>query len=267
MILRGLRRRARKALRTYQKQQYDSRSERCALDLSFTEAVARFPDRVRLHRYMHHYLHHLAPKRLCEHRAWFSQEERGFGEDAFHAMWFLLMREFRPRTCLEIGVYRGQTVSLWALIADILGSDCEVHGISPFSPAGDAVSTYLQNIDYYTDTLQSFRKFSGRTPAFLKGFSTDPAAMDYIRARSWDLIFIDGSHDYDVVLSDYRLARDHLAPGGLLVMDDSSLYTDFRAPLFSFAGHPGPSAVFSNIAAKELKFLGGVGHNNVLRKV
>jgi hypothetical protein len=265
-MLRSLRRRARSALRTFQKKQYDSRAERFAFDLSFIGAAARFPARVPLHRYMHHYLHHMAPKRLCEHRTWFSQEDRGFGEDAFHAMWFLLMREFRPKTCLEIGVYRGQTVSLWALIANILDFDCEVHGISPFSPAGDAVSTYPDDIDYYTDTLESFVKFSARPPAFLKALSTDPQAADYIRARSWDLIFIDGGHDYDVVLSDYQLARDHLAPGGLLVMDDSSLYTDFRAPLFSFAGHPGPSAVFSNIAIKELQFLGGVGHNNVLRK-
>lgn len=266
-MLRSLRRRARKALRTFQKRQYDSRSERYAFDLSFTGAVARFPARVPLHRYMHHYLHHMAPGRLREHRAWFSQADRGFGEDAFHAMWFMLMREFRPKTCLEIGVYRGQTVSLWALIADILDFDCEVHGISPFSSAGDAVSTYPEDIDYYSDTLESFRKFSSRPPAFLRALSTDPQAIDYISARSWDLIFIDGGHDYDVVLSDYHLARDHLAPGGLLVMDDSSLYTDFRAPLFSFAGHPGPSAVFSNIAVKELQFLGGVGHNNVLRKV
>jgi hypothetical protein len=44
---------------------------------------------------------------LREPRHYFNQCRRGFGEDAFHAMWFLLFRQFRPVSFLEIGVYRG----------------------------------------------------------------------------------------------------------------------------------------------------------------
>jgi predicted O-methyltransferase YrrM len=81
------------------------------------------------------------------------------------------------------------------------------------------------------------------------------------------LLYIDGSHDYEIALADYRLCREHLVPGGLLVMDDASLGTAFRPPLFSFAGHPGPSRVAAEFAMRELKFLGAVGHNNVFQKV
>ena len=80
------------------------------------------------------------PGALREHRAYFKQAGRGFGEDAFHAMWWLILKEFRPTQLLEIGVYRGQTISLWALIGRLLSLDVEVSGISPFCAAGDSVS-------------------------------------------------------------------------------------------------------------------------------
>ncbi len=237
--------------------------ESFAEDLTFTEAVKKYPERNALYAYMHHYLWHLAPAELRDHRTWFSHRRRGFGEDAFHAMWWLLLREFRPRYALEIGVYRGQVTSLIGLIAKLCAFECEVHGISPFSPAADAVSKYLSKINYLEDTLASNRRFGLRDPQFIKALSTDPVAVEYIRSRAWNVIYIDGGHDYEVVSADYEVCRDALAPGGLLVMDDSSLYTDYRPTKFSFGGHPGPSRVVKEMAFAELRFLGGVGHNNV----
>jgi predicted O-methyltransferase YrrM len=249
-----------------QAQRYGRPQARYSQDLSFTEAARRFPDRGELYRYMYHYFRNLVPPTIRDHRAYFSQENRGFGEDAFHAMWFTLLREFQPRNCLEIGIYRGQTISLWALIAEMVSFDCELYGISPFSSAGDQASRYSDRVDYLADTQQSFRRFSSKPVHLLKAYSTDATARDYITARSWDLVYIDGSHDYDVALADYQICRDNLAPGGLLVLDDSSLYTDYRPPLFGFSGHPGPSRVLRDFAMKELQFLGAVGHNNILRK-
>jgi hypothetical protein len=77
------------------------------------------------------------------------------------------------------------------------------------------------------------------------------------------VIYVDGNHDYEVALADYKVCRDALAQDGLLVMDDSSLHTDYSPAKFSFAGHPGPSRVVKELAFSELRFLGGVGHNNV----
>lgn len=235
-------------------------------DLSFSNMALRFPGRNAMYKYaVHYYTHHL-PLELKGHRRYFKKSRRGFGEDAFHTMWWLFLREYRPKLCLEIGVYRGQVISLWALIAQILKFPCEIHGISPFIPLGDTVSVYRKGSDYLEDTLDSFKFFNLPEPILVKALSTDPAAIEHIDGRSWDLIYIDGSHDYEIVLADYRRCRDHLAPGGLLVIDDASLGTPFRAPLYSFAGHPGPSRVATEFAMKEMKFLGAVGHNNVFRK-
>lgn len=235
-------------------------------DIPFTAASTDYPSRNDLYAFMHHYFHNLCTADVREHRMYYQQGRRGFGEDAFHAMWFTLLREFQPKQCLEIGVYRGQVVSLWALIARNLGFLCDVHGISPFTSVGDEVSVYMRNIDYLEDTLSHHRHFGLRETTLIRAFSTDPVALDHIRSRRWDLIYIDGNHDYEVALADYEVCRDNLADGGLLVMDDSSLYTDFEPLRFSFAGHPGPSRVVQERAMKELRFLGGVGHNNVFMK-
>ena len=237
-----------------------------APDLSFTEMATRFSGRNTMHAYaVHYYAHHL-PVSLCEHRAYFKQNLRGFGENAFHAMWWVLLREYQPQLCLEIGVYRGQVISLWALIAQMLKFPCEIHGISPFTPIGDAVSAYREDVDYLTDTLDSFKFFNLPAPTLVKALSNEPVTIEHIASHNWNLVYIDGSHDYEIALADYRLCRDHLAPGGLLVMDDASLDTSFRPPMFSFAGHPGPSQVAAEFAMKEMKFLGAVGHNNVFQK-
>jgi cephalosporin hydroxylase len=235
-------------------------------DLTFSEATLNYPDPNSLFVYIHHYFYHICPQRVREHRFYFSHNSRGFGENAFHAMWWLLLREHHPKLCLEIGVYRGQVISLWALIAQILKFPCEIHGISPFTPIGDGVSTYRKDVDYLTDTLKFFKLFNLPAPTLVKALSTDPVAIEHINSHSWDLIYIDGSHDYGVILADYRLCRDSLVSGGLLIIDDASLGTSFRPPRFSFAGHPGPSRVAAEFAMKEMKFLGAVGHNNVFQK-
>jgi hypothetical protein len=218
-----------------------------------------------VHKYYSHYFRHMLPKEIQEHRRYFESGNRGFGEDALHAMWFALLREYRPVNCLEIGVYRGQVLSLWALIAKNLGFKLDAVGISPFSNAGDSVSDYDADLNYYADTLEAHDKWGLRHPLLLKALSNDPEAKEMIGGRKWDLAYIDGNHDYDIAIQDYRCCRDALAPNGLLVLDDSSLGTEYTPRSFSFGGHPGPSRIAHDHASKDLKFIAAVGHNNVFQ--
>jgi len=234
-------------------------------DLSFTEASKRFPSRNELYAYLHRYFFTRLPQPLREHRAYFEQNGRGFGEAAFHSMWYLLLREFRPTRLLEIGVFRGQVISLWALIGRTLSLPIDIRCISPFSQVSDQVSAYPVS-NYLEDVMQNFRHFDLPPPGYCKALSTDPEAIAYLQQTPLDCIYIDGGHDYEVVLSDYRNSVAALNSGGLLVMDDSSLDTDFAPPVFAFAGHPGPSRVAREFADRELTHLAGVGHQNVYRK-
>ena len=207
-----------------------------------------------------------SPNWVRKHRSYFATEGRGFGEDAFHAAWIALICEFKPKKMLEIGVYRGQTLSLWALAGKKLGLSQEILGISPLDSSGDEVSLY-QSLDYLSDIQTNFHYFGLPNPDLLKAFSTDVEALQVIESGNWDLIYIDGSHEYSVVNSDLKAAAKGLVSGGILVIDDSSLFTDFKLSTSeAFRGHPGPSKVFEEIDSSEFEFLFGVGHNNVLRK-
>ncbi|MDC3267205.1 class I SAM-dependent methyltransferase, partial [Gammaproteobacteria bacterium] len=189
-----------------------------------------------------------------------------FGEDAFHALWYKLINEYKPKNMLEIGVYRGQVISLWALVAKELNMTCEIHGISPFTSAGDEVSAYISNINYYEDVINNFNHFSLSLPKLHRGFSTDAKMIDVIKSRKWDVVYIDGSHDYDVVKSDFDICSSMLSSSGILIIDDSAVHTSFKPPIYSSAGHPGPSRLANEINKDVFKEILSVGHNRVFQK-
>lgn len=204
-----------------------------------------------------------SPVWLRNHRYYFRSENRGFGEDAFHVGWLFLFNHFRISRALEIGVYRGQTISLWALIGKELNLKLQVYGISPLSNSGDSVSKYL-TLNYEKDILGHFKKFDLPSPILVRDFSTSKSAKKLIENGNWDLVYIDGSHEYEDVLSDFESSLKGLRSGGILVMDDSSLYTNFR---LSFPGHPGPSEVLRENNCPNLRHIFSIGHNNFFQKI
>ena len=138
------------------------------------------------------------PDQIKQHRFYFSKNKRGFGEEAFHAMWYYLSERYSLRNFLEIGVYRGQTLSLVALIQMLSKKKQKVTGISPLKNIGDSLSTYV-DIDYRSDILSNFKIFNLNAPKIVEAYSTDPVAKETIESMPWDCIFIDGSHEYEIV--------------------------------------------------------------------
>lgn len=227
----------------------------------------KFKDRADTYNYFHHYFWNISPNWLKEHRKYFSTDKRGFGEDAFHSMWYLLLKEFQPKNILEIGVYRGQTLSLFSLISKHEVFESDICGISPFTSSGDEVSSYLSNLNYYEDVKLNFTNFKLPLPNLKKGFSTDLEMLKTIQSKKWDLIYIDGNHDYDVVKQDFDNCSKYLKIGGFLVLDDSSLYTNYSPPFYSTSGHPGPSRVAEEIDSNVFEEFLAVGHNRIFRKI
>jgi hypothetical protein len=215
-----------------------------------------------------HYFHTRLPEPLRAHRAYFETGGRGFfGEKAFHVMWFLLFREFSPESFLEIGVFRGHTLSLAALLARRFKIDCFIQGVSPFSSAADAVSKYRRDVDYYGGTLKNFAHFSLPAPALLKAYSTDEGAHKLIASRNWAFTYIDGNHDYEIARQDWELCVAHLRPQGIIVLDDSGLTTKYVPPAFATGGHPGPSRLAQEIDRTRFHEILQVGHNRVFQKI
>jgi hypothetical protein len=213
------------------------------------------------------FFHQRLPVELREHRSYFTQQGRGFGEDAFHVLWFLLFREFKPKNFLEIGVFRGQSLSLASLLSRMNNLPTEVCGISPFSSAGDSVSRYRSDVDFFQDTLDNFKHFNLPAPQLVRAFSTDPEVERFIISKEWDMIYIDGNHDYEVARKDWENCSSRLKVGGIIVLDDSALNTEYRAPAFATAGHPGPSRLAQEIDRSRFREILRVGHNRAFQKI
>jgi len=213
------------------------------------------------------YFHRQLPARIQEHRRYFFENRLGFGEDAFHVMWYMLMAEFKPANFLEIGVFRGQTISLAALLSQMLGISCRVTGISPFSGADDSRCKYRKDIDYMQDTLSHFRHFSLPEPELCRAYSTDPEAVALMNSVPREMIYIDGNHDYEIVVKDWENSAHCLKPGGIIVMDDSGSTTSFRPPIFATAGLPDPSRFVQEIDRRKFREILQVGHNRVFQKI
>lgn len=96
----------------------------------------------------------------------------------------------------------------------------------------DKVSKYAV-LDYQSDIQKNFNEFNLPKPNLFKAFSTEKKAIKFIESKKWDLIYIDGSHDYEVVIEDTKNSIKNLSDNGILILDDSSLYTDFDLELKS----------------------------------
>src|SRR5256885_290457 len=107
---------------------------------------------------------------------------RGMAPHFFWRVWVIMQTP--PHTSVR---FRGQTISLVALCARLESIPCQVYGISPFEPAGDAARFYRADLDYYADTLAHFDQFGLPRPALVRAYSNQPAALDLIGSRLWDL--------------------------------------------------------------------------------
>jgi len=219
------------------------------------------------YNYFHHFFWNRLPFSLRKHRSYFSKEMRGFGEDAFHSMWYLLIKETKPKNILEIGVYRGQTLSLFQMICNEINHNAEIHGISPFTNAGDNVSEYLTGLEYYNDVLENFNYFKLKHPILHVGYSNDESMKTIYSSKKWDLIYIDGNHDYDVAKYDFKISAENLRKSGFIILDDASLYTKYSPKSYSTAGHPGPSKLALEINQNEFREILSVGHNRIYQKI
>jgi hypothetical protein len=156
-----------------------------------------------VYEYMYNYFNFKLSAELKEHRNYFQLNNRSYGEDPFHAMWKIIFEEYKPKKMLEIGVYRGQILTLWGILARNNNINPEIYGISPFNNSGDSVSKYIE-IDYLTDVKINHKYFNLKDSEYIKNYSNDNYAISVINKIEWDLIYIDGSHDYEIVLQDYN---------------------------------------------------------------
>jgi predicted O-methyltransferase YrrM len=137
----------------------------------------------------------------------------------------LLARHLEAKRIFEIGTFRGRTALNFALNTP---DDAVIHTMD-LPPGGDRdaklaadrsiVARSLTGIDYAgKDVAGKIRQIYGDSATF--DFSPYYGTMD--------LVFVDGAHHYDAVVSDTEQALKMTRPGGFIVWHDFGNYGDYN---------------------------------------
>jgi hypothetical protein len=207
---------------------------------------------------------------LINHRTYIENNQLGFGEKPFHVIWRELIKiQSNNFKFLEIGVYKGQILSLVKLLANEYGKNIEFYGVTPLINEGDKFSNY-DDIDYgntITNLFDNFNLEFDINKNIINGLSTDELIKNKVKELGqFDLIYIDGGHDYDCVVSDIKLMYDISKVGTYIVFDDSSCYKDLSGD--KFKGHIDVcDAIRDNLENNDnfIEIL-CVGHNRVFKR-
>jgi hypothetical protein len=193
----------------------------------------------------------------------------GYGELSFSWHWYLIVNEMEQNfKFLEIGVYKGRVLSLIKLLSDLLKKNAQIWGITPLCEAGDKYSTY-DSCNYLNEIKSSFinNNISFENTEIIKGFSENDDTINKAKENMYDILFIDGCHDYKNVCLDINNYSQMLKSGGYLVMDDASIY--IKDAYGAFLGHPDVGKAIIDCLDNNNDFihLYSVGHNRIWRKI
>lgn len=227
---------------------------------------------------------------LKQHRDWVEKNAWGFGDRAFHYMWYLLLRDevlLRPRPkLLEVGVYKGQVISLWSLISGILNVPSpQITAVSPFGSdyrrggrilarlfsrkyrEDMIVGNVFPSGDYFACVQKIFDQFRLDINAvrFIHGYSQDRPVIERLYdGGCFDVIYIDGGHRYDQVVADLAIYPRMVALGGYLVLDDASV---FQPGSMFWKGIENVSRAVEEWGAPGFKNVLNVGHNRIFQRI
>ena len=204
--------------------------------------------------------------KLKEHRMWVKSNHFGFGEDSFHWLHKLIVDEMpKEFKFLECGVFRGQVLSLYKLLADMSSKKVKRYGVSPM----DSSDGHWDS-DYFADAVTIHQQFNLKKDyTIYHGSSTDTNIIEKaIATEPYDILYIDGSHKYEDVVSDLANYPQMVKQGGYLLIDDSC--NDMKMEWGFFQGiEPVTRAVLEwekTEIGQEFEFVFNVVHNRLYRR-
>jgi len=208
---------------------------------------------------------------LINHRTYIESNGLGFGEKPFHSLWNEIIKLQKNNfKFLEIGVYKGQILSLVKLLSDRYDKSVKYVGVTPLNNSGDKFSNY-DNINYSVIIESLFNHFNLKfnlNENIINGSSTSEDIKNKIREyNNFGLIYIDGCHDYDCVVSVILLIKEITKQNSIVVLDDSSCYKEI--PENNFKGHIDVCNAIKDYLENDSNFIEilCVGHNRVFKRI
>lgn len=227
---------------------------------------------------------------LTTHRKYVEQNGLGFGDAAFHSMWFRLLdlaaRRHQRVRLLEIGVFKGQVISLWALLAKVYSWPIEISCITPLKGNPQPKFKILQKIksilsekyreeaasgnfyenENYEQTIRAHfdhHKLNFDNVKVYKGYSTDQTILDQLKEKKFEIIYVDGDHTFEGAMHDFKTFAPLVSIGGWLIADDAGC----GLPGKSFwKGHEAVSKAAEILPSLGFRNILNVGHNRIFEK-
>lgn len=227
---------------------------------------------------------------LAAHRAHVEANQLGFGDPAFHALWACLLaeagRRFGRFRALEIGIYKGQVISLWSLLARELRLDAELHALGPLAGNPPPAPSLWQRLRYrfdrnYREEVKTGNFYAAEDYEAVvrahfahhgldfeavkihRGYSTDPDILAKLQDARFEIIYVDGDHREAGARHDFATFGAKVVPGGWLIADDAAF--DLPGDTF-WKGYAEVTVALSELKPLGFKNVLNVGHNRVFQR-
>ena len=211
----------------------------------------------------------LQHKDLQDIRGYF-EEHYGFAQNSWLPYWQAIFRSCNIENFLDVGVNSGQFSLLSKYLGKKFNKGVNVWSISPFTGVGDKYSTYeekdyLKVFEFACDHFgMSIKDFN-----IIKGLSQDQEVKNQVKSVGYDLIYLDGSHDYEIVKQDIQYyVFELLKSGGIVIFDDCNSYIPFGGTLAHKQGYPDVERAVSELMDDndEYELLFKITHNKIFRR-
>lgn len=206
-------------------------------------------------------------------RSYVYLNKMGCGYNEFCVFWDELIGSFQKEfSFLEIGVYKGQVLCLVALLAKKYNLNPTIYGLSPLEATYEGEERAYDICDY-EHLVKTFHKDFGvefdLDKQIIRGYSiVNEVKKRVLKMPKFDIIYIDGGHDYDTVSSDINLAKTVCKKNGFIITDDSSCGKNFGAFKHFFHGHESTSRAVNDFLENNPNYSEEhrVGHLRAFRK-
>lgn len=196
----------------------------------------------------------------------------GFSQNAWYPMWFILIKELDIENFLDIGVHVGQFSILSQLLARRHQKEFVTTSVSPFDGTGDKYSNYEQKnyLEIYNESINYF-KLDKKNFMIFKSLSNSSYFQDFIDIHKpkYQMMYIDGSHDYKVVKHDIEtIVFPCLDNGGIVIFDDANFYTPWGQPPWAQQGYQDVVRAVTETMDdnQDFQHLFDLTHNRVFRR-
>lgn len=176
---------------------------------------------------------------LKEHRDFIEESYRngmvyGHGARCLQYMWKLIVDQLPNNfSFLEIGVYKGQILSLLQLCANKVNKNSKIVGVTPLL---DLDFAKYNRMPYIENIYKQFSLDISNT-TIIDGKSQDKKIIEQVyNLGLFDVVYIDGDHSYQATVDDIENYDNCLKAGGLMVIDDASNFKNIPSYISNFKG-------------------------------